>query len=389
MTNINENNSTTDNTQSHWGSGVKYENIQIGPYVPPPADDVPVADRSVAAKKSVSLLAFLPWLFLIVAAFVGGTYYAGIAGDNDRNIDKSKIREQTIEKLKSIDWDQYVKTLRDRNVYISDKKVSGSGETYYELGPVRNGNVELISGNYSRKYRLFDPYFFSLLDYGEFFCPADSIPYVYAEHWNLRRTPPVWKHRDVAGYGAFLEAGEEDIPTSVHLLEKEMERIPLIDGADLSHRVFYACWIKDYHTRSFVLSKLNGDGSFFDKGLFENVTFKNCSFRRCCFEKCRFRGCIFDNCDFADCSFSFVEFSVTKVVDGNFEKAFWDHCEFGGADFSESSITLKQVRETAVGKEYKKDAATSEISWLQRKLKLPPDIQKALDEEKEKGKDKK
>jgi uncharacterized protein YjbI with pentapeptide repeats len=64
MTTINENNSTIDNTQSHWGSGVKFENVEITALPQPRSDP--------SAAKGVKLSALLPFagVFLFLAVLL-------------------------------------------------------------------------------------------------------------------------------------------------------------------------------------------------------------------------------------------------------------------------------------------------------------------------------
>jgi hypothetical protein len=409
--------------QSHWGSGVTFKDIQIGPYVPPAnstettdasPDGDTAADRSVA-KKSGKLLSLLPWLFLLAVVCFGGIYYTGIAEDANQNNEASKETEQAIEKYKSIGWDQYFERRRSvvsEGCYVSGKKVNKNGETYYEFGPVADNcrstdsSKDAVPASPRKKYHIFNPSAQEFIanavrefnGIGTFYGPEASVPYVYAEHWTLRKTPPVWPAGAVTGFnkGNFIEAGDEDDKISISLLEKEMERIVLRDGADLSHRVFYTCRIQDYdiydrdyykrncrEKQPYTLCNLNCEGSFFDKGDFECVTFKNCSFRRCRFEQSRFARCVFDNCNFEGGSWSSVEFVHSKVVGGNFEKLVWDNCLLTFADFSQTAITLEQVKKT---KNYEK----RDEPYTYLVIKLPPDIQKPLDEErKQKEQDKK
>jgi uncharacterized protein YjbI with pentapeptide repeats len=393
MTNINENNSTTDNTQSHWGSGVKFENIKIEDYTPPPADDNAAADGAVP-KKSGKFLSLLPWLFLIITAFCGIRYVSfAVFPDEEQRYDHS------LEVLVNTDWRQYIaeEKTHGRN-HITIGKVAG--ETCYKVGPVPNTILP-------SKYHVFDPRFVETTGY------PHSIPYVYAEHWNVRRTPPVWTADRIAGFNELNLSfdNERSNPISITLMEKELERIPLRNGADMSRRVFNDCRIQScvpeqYSTLypeltakqnrtiqqpgggvsdvfyPYTLKNLNCKGSVFKDADFKKVHFKNCVFSDVFFDRGVFSNCLFDNCNFEKCRFSDTRFDNTRITGGNLNGA-----DLGGISLNSSSadtfanapITLEQVWSMKYYRE----------KWpLRDKMKYPPDIQKALDEERKAAEEK-
>jgi hypothetical protein len=104
------------------------------------------------------------------------------------------------------------------------------------------------------------------------------------------------------------------------------------------------------------------DSSTFCNARLGPILFKDCSFKNCRFEGTVFSGVSMDRCDFEGAFFGGVQFE------------YYSHISIGECSFfNAKGLTLEQIKQTANYKD----------GTLESNVRLPPDIQKALEEEKQ------
>jgi hypothetical protein len=120
------------------------------------------------------------------------------------------------------------------------------------------------------------------------------------------------------------------------------------------------------------------DNSNFYSAVIEQFAFINCSFKKANFTNARLLAVVMRDCDFTDAIFSGISFEMVDDDGTRFEN-----------DLSTvKGLTWKQIKQTCNYVNYERSGADAKkegfVQWADMDVKLPPDIQKALDEESKK-----
>ncbi|MDR0521508.1 MAG: pentapeptide repeat-containing protein [Planctomycetaceae bacterium] len=404
MTNINENNSTIDNTQSHWGNGVVLKNIQFGP---PPADTENSVSKSETSamqnnSKSVSLWSWFAVLFMALALCAGTGYLFSEAYDEVSSGDIINVMR----------WGDDIYDIspgaKVNGKILPFVSIPHTGDTVY-YPTIKNVNFDdSLLGHFEPICNNVKGDHFSIPDNHRVMAQG-----VYYNGCSFKRT----KFLDTC-----ISAKDCDFQDALFIKNCSLK----IKGKDLMLTANYKnkdismCefWNMDLSVINFSKTKFiytqwyNCDlkGCDFSGADLRHSTMKNCDFenaiftdavitrihfpvvepvwtpkhpvKQITFEQIKqtknyktrnLNGCVFSGIDFRKADFS--RFNLGMVV-------FQENTDVTGADFTDAIIastdfshvtglSLKQIEST---KSYKDGDRSS--------YKLPPDIQKALEEEK-------